>query len=510
VFPFLLTICLAGLGYASYKAESDGAFEAQVKKVPGAIYILSPFRKAISGLVTKPPQHTAPRENDKKEEMEPVSVTPPTATIDSDVQPAVDPYAEIDAEVKAELNVSAHDDQSESATAPHPLASADHPEQKPDRQETDIHDATVSSSASSSSGAHAPVASAHVTERQDSTELKAPHHATETAKPSEAAAPATIERTKAGNVQLTGIAPDEVARLTDSKVLKTALADSAREYLALRRDVESTLLKDVHQLNEHDLRIRIKQLATEMFERLAWEDLRLNQSLKGLQAELTEKYTDLMRRQQRELELEVNRILFAYEQDVAKQSAAQLKQVETAYQKQLEDTVRAQAEGFHATMQRELEQQRNQIVAEVENAANNMIALERKTHSEELLALQPQIVGLEAELKGIKNAVDATGDVIKKTIDIHHLSAAVLSLELALSSPPAYSKNDSTIEKHLKAVRTACQGDEVVTAVLDSLPARVATSGVLPLADLQVRFGVMREEVRKAALVPESAPHLLG
>jgi hypothetical protein len=167
VFPFLLTICLAGLGYASYKAESDGAFEAQVKKVPGAIYILSPFRKAISGLVTKPPQHTAPRENDKKEEMEPVSVTPPTATIDSDVQPAVDPYAEIDAEVKAELNVSAHDDQSESATAPHPLASADHPEQKPDRQETDIHDATVSSSASSSSGAHAPVASAHVTERQD-------------------------------------------------------------------------------------------------------------------------------------------------------------------------------------------------------------------------------------------------------------------------------------------------------------------------------------------------------
>jgi hypothetical protein len=311
-------------------------------------------------------------------------------------------------------------------------------------------------------------------------------------------------------VQLTGIAPDEVARLTDSKVLKTALADSAREYLALRRDVESTLLKDVHQLNEHDLRIRIKQLATEMFERLAWEDLRLNQSLKGLQAELTEKYTDLMRRQQRELELEVNRILFAYEQDVAKQSAAQLKQVETAYQKQLEDTVRAQAEGFHATMQRELEQQRNQIVAEVENAANNMIALERKTHSEELLALQPQIVGLEAELKGIKNAVDATGDVIKKTIDIHHLSAAVLSLELALSSPPAYSKNDSTIEKHLKAVRTACQGDEVVTAVLDSLPARVATSGVLPLADLQVRFGVMREEVRKAALVPESAPHLLG
>jgi len=296
----------------------------------------------------------------------------------------------------------------------------------------------------------------------------------------------------------------------DSKVLKQAIADSSREFIALRRDVESTLLKDIHQLDEHGLRIRIKQLATEMFERLAWEDLRMAQSLKGVQSELSSKYTDLMSRQRQELELEVKKLLFQYEQDSTAKSASKLREIEATYQKQLEDTIRAQAEGFHATLKKELEEQSKSIHTELQDDLNHQVAILRKDQVKELLELQPQISSVVSQLGAVKIATDRTAAAIKQTIDIHQLSAAVLSLEMALSSPTHYEDDDNFIAHHFAEVRKACQGDEVVKVVLDTLPARVVTSGALQLPDLQVRFAVMREEVRKTALAPEAAPKLIG
>eukprot|EP00598_Pedospumella_elongata_P001815 CAMPEP_0184971884 /NCGR_PEP_ID=MMETSP1098-20130426/4014_1 /TAXON_ID=89044 /ORGANISM="Spumella elongata, Strain CCAP 955/1" /LENGTH=536 /DNA_ID=CAMNT_0027494081 /DNA_START=309 /DNA_END=1919 /DNA_ORIENTATION=+ len=303
---------------------------------------------------------------------------------------------------------------------------------------------------------------------------------------------------------------EELAKATDSKVLKQAIADSSREFIALRRDVESTLLKDIHQLDEHGLRIRIKQLATEMFERLAWEDLRMAQSLKGVQSELSSKYTDLMSRQRQELELEVKKLLFQYEQDSTAKSASKLREIEATYQKQLEDTIRAQAEGFHATLKKELEEQSKRIHTELQDDLNHQVAILRKDQVKELLELQPQISSVVSQLGAVKIATDRTAAAIKQTIDIHQLSAAVLSLEMALSSTTHYEDDDNFIAHHFAEVRKACQGDEVVKVVLDTLPARVVSSGALQLPDLQVRFAVMREEVRKTALTPEAAPKLIG
>lgn len=326
--------------------------------------------------------------------------------------------------------------------------------------------------------------------------------------------PVVVESAKApiisSGITIPVMPSEELAKATDSKVLKQALADSARDYIALRRDLESTLLKDVHTLGEHDLRIRIKQLATEMFERLAWEDVRMTQSLKGVQSELGSKYADLMARQRQELEFEVKKLLFQYEQEANTKSASKLREVETSYQKQLEDTIRAQAEGFHATLKKELDEQSKKIHTELQDDLNHQVAVLRKDQVKELLELMPEIQSVVTQLGAVKLATDRTAAAIKQTIDIHQLSAAVLSLELALTSPTHYEQDDKFIAQHFAEVRKACQGDEVVKAALDALPPRVISSGALQLPELQVRFSVMRDEVRKTTLTPEAAPKMIG
>jgi hypothetical protein len=463
----------------AYKAETDASIASIVDQIPGGNYIMDPARQLVAkGILGR--------------EYKPTKV---------DVLDAPSKESEVAKPVEEPVHVQIQPVEEEKPAAEEPevakVEEASPSEEQPARAEPEAEPASPGEEAAIAAEQH--VAAIHAAAASTIHAAASKHDE-----------PAPAVTNSKPHVSLKGLSPDEIARLTDSKVLKQALADSAREYIALRRDVEATLLKDVHQLNEHDLRIRIKQLATEMFERLAWEDLRMTQSLKGVQAELTEKYTDLMHRQHHQLELEIARILFAYEQDTAHQAASKLKEVEASYQKQLEDTVRAQAEGFHNTLKRELEEQATKIQTELQDELNHQVALLRKSQVDELMAMQPRVLDLQGQLEGIKRAADATAGAIKKTIDIHHLSAAVLSLELALSTPTSMQDGANSIGQHFEAVKAACQGDEVVTEVLKSLPARVASKGALPLSELQVRFGVMREEVRKAALAPEAAPKMLG
>jgi hypothetical protein len=52
--------------------------------------------------------------------------------------------------------------------------------------------------------------------------------------------------------------------------------------------------------------------------------------------------------------------------------------------------------------------------------------------------------------------------------------------------------------------------DELIKAVIASLPKSACTTGVPTLAAVKARFHVVKEETRKAGLAPESAPPMLG
>jgi hypothetical protein len=66
-------------------------------------------------------------------------------------------------------------------------------------------------------------------------------------------------------------------------------------------------------------------------------------------------------------------VLFAYEQEVASSGAARMKVLDAAYQAQLTATIRAQAEGFQATLQRELQSQAAKIAQELQDQLNHEV-----------------------------------------------------------------------------------------------------------------------------------------
>lgn len=80
-----------------------------------------------------------------------------------------------------------------------------------------------------------------------------------------------------------------------------------------KRELEQSLLKDIENLDENALRIKIAQLSSEFFERTKWEGIRLHQSLRQLEADITRRYLDLLKEQRQELENEVKKALFAQE-----------------------------------------------------------------------------------------------------------------------------------------------------------------------------------------------------
>lgn len=283
--------------------------------------------------------------------------------------------------------------------------------------------------------------------------------------------------------QLTDIpsVPSEAAsKGVESSILKQAVADSARELIALRRDLELTLLRDIHLLDENTLRLRIKHVVAELFDRLAWEDLRLTQSLKGVQAELTEKFSDLMSKQRAELEFELRKLLFAQEQENSSQRDASIRELEEKSRKQLNDTIQSQAEGFNSTLRQELSEQAHKIQSELQAQFNNTIALIRKDQVEELLSLQPKVQQVASELNDISNMLTQNTVAVEASAAVHAASSAVLGLELSLVSSAV------PIKKHVSSLKSICRGDELVDAVLSSLPDSVLASGALSLSELQV------------------------
>lgn len=309
--------------------------------------------------------------------------------------------------------------------------------------------------------------------------------------------------------------PAEItAKAVESKVLKEALRDSAQEYIALRRELEMTLLKDIHTLGENELRTRIKQLANEMFERLAWEDMRLQQSLRGVEQELVSKFTDLLTKQRAELEFEVKKILLEVEKNVLSREAGLSQRLDVKYQKQLAEAIRAQAEGFQATMQRELDSQQHRIHEELNSQLNHQVAVLRQSQVEQLMELEPKIAEVQSQFSELLQVAEAAAASVRDTKLSNAYSAAVLALELALSTSGGDDPDDArVVPARFASVASLAEQlpeEQLVTHMLHTLPDTLKERGALPLSELQLRFRVMRQEVRKAALAPEAAPKLVG
>lgn len=300
------------------------------------------------------------------------------------------------------------------------------------------------------------------------------------------------------------------------EILQTA----AKTSLVLRQELEQLMLKDVDTMDAPALRLRVTQLATELFERLSWENMRLNHAITQVEEEMTSRYEKLFARQRKELEFEIEKILFEKEKALSEATATQQQQLEEKYAAQMQQAIKAQAEGFQATLQQALKTQEETLMHDFQSQANQHHAYLRKQHNDELLQTQQQIESLRQEVAAAQKILSSLGNTVEETMSSHSISTAILSLESILSQPStllrkqqtfaASSSSSSPVKAQLDRVRSLAQGDDLVISILNSLPARVQQEGAPTLSELQVRFAIMREEARKVALAPEQAPKMIG
>ena len=282
-------------------------------------------------------------------------------------------------------------------------------------------------------------------------------------------------------------------------VIDTVLSDLSRQTIELRKELEATLLGDLHELDENALRTRVTQLAAEFFERTKWEGVRVHQSIKQVENELQRKYHDLLKQQRAELELESNKVILAKEvQAAAKAYNEAQEQVSSheRYYKAALDKINAQ----HAEETgKALAAQAIALTEDMQDKLNVDVATLQHRHVKDQLALQAKLSALEAEVAAFQEATTMIGGVNQASANAHRFAAAVLNLQTALT-------NNAPIQHAAAAITKYGDVDPLVKAVVSSLPEALLHGGTPSVEELKVRFNVVREELRKVALAPEALP----
>lgn len=298
--------------------------------------------------------------------------------------------------------------------------------------------------------------------------------------------------------------PAEIRARDMKHDVATILMEELNEQTAaFRRELEQSLLKELESLDENQLRLRVAQLTSEFFERTKWEGIRLHQSLRELENDITHRYLDLLAEQRLQLEFEVKKALYAKEKDLAIEHSRSMHEAQGVFELQLQEALRAQAEHFSGVLREKLAAQEARVRKDCENGMNMVIAQVHQESIRRVTDLQEQVSAVESELSVLNDVVDSREETKVLSNSLHKQSAALLALEsvLQLSGPG---------KAELAAMKAACKGDELFDTVLSSIPAAAAAEGIPTLPELRTRFKVVRNEMRKVALAPEAAPKLVG
>ena len=284
----------------------------------------------------------------------------------------------------------------------------------------------------------------------------------------------------------------------------TVLMEELNEQTAaFRKELEASLMKDLEHMNEDQLRIRITQLASEFFERTKWEGIRLHQSLRTLEADLSKRYIDLLAEQRSQLEAELIKAIYSKEKDLSVEFDRKLHTIQGNFELQLREALKSQADVFSRNLSQQLEGQKADILQQAEEDANIQVAQIKRDTATKLLEHQNTVSKVETQLADINKVIDSRETLRMLSNSLHKQSAALLAFENALVS-------SSPLKKEITAMKEACNDDPLFTSVLSSLRSEALTDGIPTLPELRLRFKVVRNEVRKVALAPEAAPKLVG
>jgi len=286
-------------------------------------------------------------------------------------------------------------------------------------------------------------------------------------------------------------------------VVEAVLSDLYKQTIDLRKELEATLLSDLYELDENALRTRVTQLAAEFFERTKWEGVRVHQSIKQVEHDLHRRFTDLMKQQRAELELETNKLLLVREQEAIVNAYTEAREQVATHEKFFAAATHKAEQRHAAEIGKLLAEQAIALTDDMQDRLNNEVANLRAMHVKEQLATQAKLSSLEAELAAFQEITMQIGGINEASANVHRFSSAVLNLQNALHAGAPLHRDAAAVAKYADT-------DPLVNAVLSSLPEALLQQGAPSTDELKARFIVVRQELRKVAMAPEALPPVLG
>lgn len=502
MFVFLTATMIAQLGLfgCSYKANHDEAFNKQLKdNVPEIIFekIIQPakittkvFEGFISGASIED-QIEAVKEK-KTKSAEPTAKSTPVAT---NTKPA--PVAQ------------------QKAPAPTPVSTPPSPTvvQKPVKKEQEQKVVSESKEdkvnvSPSKQDMEKVLNNAKPLLQEEKPVVQSPEKSIQST-PQTAKKVVQKEQTKStgsSSSMLSSMSSKDLKKKTGSAaVVADIMGDSKTRSIALRKQLENSVLKGLESDDLFTLKAKVNQLAADLFERITWENVRLENAVQNVEKELEKKYKGVLSKHKTELEHELRQKLLDKEEEVQKRVVAQSQAMIDKYEQQFNSAIKSQAEGFQTAMADELKTQAIKIRDELQGQLNHQVATLEKKHADHLLEIQPKIDSLSAQFNEINSTVDGSHKLIADTMTFHKISSEILGLEIVLSN----TVSTEATKKSLKKLIDSSTNDTFASSVLDTLPKRLLKEGVCSQAELKTRFMVMREEMRKAALAPDAAPNAM-
>lgn len=332
----------------------------------------------------------------------------------------------------------------------------------------------------------------------------------------ESISPSAILASKISTSSLPEVSAEtELSSRLISSDLTAAISDElTTQSAALKKEVETAVLRNDNswQSSQNAHRSRLNHLAGDVFEQVTWASVRSGISLQALESDLEHQYKTLLLQQKEELDLALRQIVLDKEREAFESASKEAQELLSKYEGQFTDAIKAQADGFHATFEKDMKEELEVLQKDLQTQMDEQLQKVNKTHADHLHLIKPQIDTLSSSLSSFSDAVAAVTSASQQSKIQQTKSQSILVLDKLLStsdhlSLPNLREAITTEVDELQKL----SGDELTRTVIGSLQSQgVLREGACSLSELQVRFAVMRDEMRKVALNPNFPDPFLG
>ncbi|OQR84953.1 hypothetical protein ACHHYP_12543 [Achlya hypogyna] len=289
----------------------------------------------------------------------------------------------------------------------------------------------------------------------------------------------------------------EAVATTKNNVLKKARAEAD----AMNEELDHSMLAGIKDLDADMLRLRVAQLITEMKHRTKWEAMRLMESLKRMEEEVHGKHQELLQEQDKRHKELLARELRLQEELLTRAARSELEDFRANHESQLSVLVNQQQALIQAEYAKKLALVQEEADAKVTALVTAKTEeLETKYREEQETRIQ-ELEAFRIELKAVNELLGETSTYKSFSHQVHKVSVAALALTDRIEAA-------APLHKEIRALAAAAAGDNLLEAAVKSMAPHV--EGAPSVAQLQDRFGYVRNAGRRAALVPEEAKGMVG